>query len=580
MPKYYSSERSVRILVSLMKQHGIRKIIVSPGMKNIPFVASVQFDPYFTLYSCVDERSAAYMACGMAIESGEPVALSCTGATASRNYISALTEAYYSNIPILAITSISHTSEVGHLIPQMIDRSVQQKDIVRKSVQINPIHSEKDAWEANILINDALLELRHNNCGPVHINLVSNNYRSFQSELEPARKVNRYSLGEKCPEIKNKRVAIFVGTHKYMDDDLTIAIDKFCKKYNGVVICDNTSNYFGKYRVNPSRLSHQVQKKSELLEIDLMIHIGDVSGAYFGLKPKKVWRINADGRIQDTFKTLECLFEMKELHFFEMYCETNYKTKYNNKVDSDYLAEWKKECDVVDSAEVDLPFSNAWIASRIEPNIPSNSVLELGILNSLRNWNMFNIPSGIRCHSNTGGFGIDGMLSTTIGSAIVSPQKLFYLVLGDLSFFYDINSLGNRHIPKNLRIILINNGRGVEFRNYRHPSEEFGEDADYFMAAGGHFGNKSKELVRHFATDLGIKYYSAHDKDSFEQIEKYILDTDINGSCIFECFTDPKDEKKALELLYNIIQVRSAKETAKNILGEERIKKIQKLLSK
>ena len=93
--KYYSAERNVQILVSLLKQHGIKKIIASPGTTNMPFVASVQYDKWFDVISCVDERSAAYMACGLAAESGEPVVITCTGATASRDYFPAITEAHY-----------------------------------------------------------------------------------------------------------------------------------------------------------------------------------------------------------------------------------------------------------------------------------------------------------------------------------------------------------------------------------------------------------------------------------------------------------------------------------------------------
>ena len=91
---YYTSERNAQILIYLMKEYGIKKIIVSPGATNASFVYSVQQDSFFDVYSAPDERSAAYMACGMAEESGEIVALSCTGATASRNYIPGLTEAY------------------------------------------------------------------------------------------------------------------------------------------------------------------------------------------------------------------------------------------------------------------------------------------------------------------------------------------------------------------------------------------------------------------------------------------------------------------------------------------------------
>ena len=116
----------MQILVALLKAHGIRYVIASPGTTNLNFVASVQCDPFFKVFSSVDERSAAYLACGIASESGEAVVLSCTGATASRNYISGLTEAHYRKLPVLAVTSTQNPIKVGHLVPQVIDRSPQQ----------------------------------------------------------------------------------------------------------------------------------------------------------------------------------------------------------------------------------------------------------------------------------------------------------------------------------------------------------------------------------------------------------------------------------------------------------------------
>lgn len=85
--KYYTNERNAQILISLLKQYNIKKIIASPGSSNKGFVGSVQQDPWFEMYSCVDERSAAYLACGLSAETKEPVVLTCTGATASRNYL-------------------------------------------------------------------------------------------------------------------------------------------------------------------------------------------------------------------------------------------------------------------------------------------------------------------------------------------------------------------------------------------------------------------------------------------------------------------------------------------------------------
>ena len=100
MEQFYTDERNVQILIALLKKHGTKHIVASPGSTNVTFVGSVQQDSFFEIYSCVDERSAAYMACGLAAEIMQPVVLSCTGATASRNYFPALTEAYYRKLPI------------------------------------------------------------------------------------------------------------------------------------------------------------------------------------------------------------------------------------------------------------------------------------------------------------------------------------------------------------------------------------------------------------------------------------------------------------------------------------------------
>jgi len=145
MNTYYTDEKNVQILIALLKGHGIKRIIASPGATNVSFLRSVQNDSFFVIYSSVDERSAAYIACGLAAESGEAVVLSCTGATASRNYMPGLTEAFYRKLPILAVTSTQEIDKIGHLIPQVIDRSITPNDVVRLSVQI-PLVNDNDDW--------------------------------------------------------------------------------------------------------------------------------------------------------------------------------------------------------------------------------------------------------------------------------------------------------------------------------------------------------------------------------------------------------------------------------------------------
>ena len=123
--RYYTDERNVQIVIALLKAHGIHRVIASPGTTNMTFVVSIENDPWFHIWSSVDERSAAYLACGMSAETGEPVVLTCTGATASRNYMPGLTEAYYRKLPVLAITSTRGHHKIGHLIDQQIDGNYQ-----------------------------------------------------------------------------------------------------------------------------------------------------------------------------------------------------------------------------------------------------------------------------------------------------------------------------------------------------------------------------------------------------------------------------------------------------------------------
>lgn len=250
MEYYYTEEKNIQMLIYLMKAHGIKKVIASPGATNVTFVASIQQDSFFEIYSVADERSAAYMACGLAAESGEPVALSCTGATASRNYIPGLTEAFYRKLPVLAITSTQRTGRIGQLCPQVIDRSTIQKDIAVMSVEIPSINDQEDEWSCNIKLNTALLALTYRGGGPVHINLTTNYSNKFNvKELPDFRVIHRILPDDSFPQITAQKVGIFVGAHRVWSQQLTNAVDSFCEKYNGVVFYDHTSNYNGKYGV-------------------------------------------------------------------------------------------------------------------------------------------------------------------------------------------------------------------------------------------------------------------------------------------------------------------------------------------
>lgn len=575
----YSSEENILQLLSLMKAHGIRKIVASPGNTNISFVGSVQNDPYFEVYSCVDERSAAYIACGLSEESGEPVALSCTGATAARNYPSGLTEAFYRKLPILAITSSQPFGRVGQLFPQFTDRNAQFNDIVTKSVQIPYPYTNEHKWSNNVKINDALLQLFKDGGGPVHINIETQFSRDFSiKELPKERIIRRYTITSLLPEITGKKICIFIGSHSKFDKQLEDSIDLFCEKYNGIVLCDQTSNYKGQYRILGGLTAGQKDYYPECRKCDLIIHLGEVSGSYYYFRNTPVWRVNSDGAIRDAFKTLSAVFQMEEATFFDYYNAARTSCSCHT-----YWTEWQKEEARLKKMLPELPFSNAWMCQQTAHKLPEKSELHLAILNSLRSWNLFDIPKTVYSYSNVGGFGIDGCLSACVGASLYDKSKLYFCVIGDLATFYDLNILGNRHIGNNLRILVSNNGTGFEMHCEGSIGKIFGHDADKFMAAGGHFGKQSRNLLKNFAQNLGFEYMKAESKEEFlENLEHFVSPQEFDKPIFFEVFIEPADEDDAYNKTRNIAisAAGTAKKLAKTVLGEAGFSELKKVLKK
>ncbi len=564
--RYYTDERNVQIVIALLKAHGIHRVIASPGTTNMTFVVSIENDPWFKVWSSVDERSAAYMACGMAAETGEPVVLSCTGATASRNYMPGLTEAYYRKLPLLAITSTRGNQEIGHLIDQQIDRRSIPNDIALESVTIPMVKDGEDERYCEIEANKAILALTLNGGGPSHINMYTRYSQNFTvKEIPHVNAIFRHTSFDELPAMpKEGRIGIYVGSHANFSKRLTDAVDKFCAAHDAVAFCDHTSGYRGRYEVHAQLLCGQKQYSSPLEKVNLLIHIGEVSGDQFMVHANHTWRVSPDGALRDTFGNLRRVFMMSEEKFFEKYTSENGNH-------TEYFDELAGEIESIKSKLPNLPFSNIWMAQQMVDKLPRNIELHFGIYHSLRSWNFFKLPQGIHAKCNVGGFGIDGGVSTLMGASFAHPEKLFIGIFGDLAFFYDMNVIGNRHVGNNVRILLINNGKGNEFRNYNHPCYFLGEEADMYVAAAGHYGNKSHKLVKDYASDLGYEYMSASNKEEFNKaIGRFLNPKITNRPMLFEVFTETEDESNALKDMLNIISDPKSvmKNRIKNIVKE------------
>lgn len=578
---FYTSERNVQIVISLLKANGIKKVIASPGATNYTFVGSIQNDPWFEIYSSVDERSAAYIACGLAAESGESVVLTCTGSTASRNYLPGLTEAYYRKLPVLAITSHQGKDRIGQLIFQNIDRSNIPNDVAKLSVELPIIKDERDEAFVTMEANKAILELRRNGNGPVHINIFTTYSRDFSiKEIPPVRVMKRIHAWDNMPKLPNGNICIYVGSHVHFSKEQEHAIDQFCGTHDAIVICDHTSGYYGKYRLLPT-LSQLQNAKSLFESFDLMIHIGEISAATFAgtIPVKEIWRVSTDGELRDPFKKLSTVFQMPEEFFFKQYsCENS--NKHNN------IDKYHKLFNEIYNLIPELPFSNIWTASQLSKRLPKGSLFHISASNSRRCWNMFHLPEGVQCTSNVGCCGIDGCTSSMIGSSLANPNRLCFLVTGDLAFFYDLNSLANRHVGRNIRILLINNAIGAEFKLSAHFCYKFGNEADKYMAAAGHYGAKSPTLVKHFTEDLGFQYLSATNKEEFiDALDTFTNPQISDKPIILEVFTNHEDENEALKLMTSIIEPEKTLRTRisksiRSVAGEKGVNTIKTILGK
>lgn len=333
--------------------------MTSPGATNVTFVGSLQNDSFFEMYSCVDERSAAYMANGLCAESGEPVVLSCTGATSSRNYMPALTDAFYRKLPILAVTSSQFSSRIGQMVAQVTDRTSPPADTVVRTFNLETVKDNDDEWNCTIKANEAISCLTKFGGGPVHINLVTCYSRDFSTKMLPsAKSIRRIDFNSEFPALPNGKIGIFIGSHLRFSPSLTSAVDAFCDSHNAVVLCDSSSNYYGKYRIQMPMVLIQKYYYPSCLNLSLLIHIGEITGDYTinRIKAKEVWRVNEDGEIRDYFHRITYMFNMTEEYFFR-----HYRTENHPKAGM-LLSECKDELHRVSSKIKELPFSNLWIA--------------------------------------------------------------------------------------------------------------------------------------------------------------------------------------------------------------------------
>lgn len=583
----YTELKSYQIIIALLKEYGINQCVLSAGSRNLPFVHSVEKDPYFECYSVVDERSAGYFALGLAQQSGRPVVISCTSSTATCNYWPAVAEAFYQNVPIVVLTSDRDPARLGQHEDQMIDQVGMYDRHVRKSVNLPIVRDDDDFHFCWRLTNEALMELDHHEGGPVHINVPSKWYStSFTAATLPnVSRIERIDL-EASEEVwqrrsdvlgKANRVLLVPGQSPRLSDGFKDAIEAFFRSFNSAISVEYMSNVADAHgAINTSVCfdsRYCTEKKFLEFAPDIVVSWGGnvMQGVKEMLRhcraPFEHWLIDRDGKVCDPFDSITTVFECSPETFLRKM--TSYaKTRSGNDMEY-YNAIKEYAASVVAPAD---RWTNIYAIRNVVELIPPGSVLHMSINNAIRITNFFKLAQNVRVYANIGTHGIDGCMSSLLGQA-QATDGLAFLIVGDLSFFYDMNSLRIRHLGSNVRILLLNNHGGEEFYYNGIWQDE---------ASDLHTTARHSAVAGPWAKSCGFRYLSAEDKDSFDAALPEFMDAESEVPVLLEVFTEMSTDAKAIYDFYDASRPRDAvsdmkragKDFVKRTIGKETAVKI------
>lgn len=573
----YTELKSYQIIIALLKEYGIDQCVLSAGSRNLPFVHSVEKDPFFKCYSVVDERSAGYFALGLAQQSGKPVVISCTSSTATCNYWPAVAEAFYQNVPIVVLTSDRDPARLGQHEDQMIDQVGMYDRHVRKSVNLPIVRDDADFHFCWRLVNEALMELDHREGGPVHINVPSRWYStSFNVSVLPnVRRIERIDL-ESSKELwqsradylgEAKRVLVLPGQTSNLNNRLKDAMEAFFKTFNSAISIEymsNAADVEGAINTSVCFDSRYCTKKKFLEFVpDVVVSWGGniMQGAKEMLRsceaPFEHWLVDRDGKVCDPFDSITTVFECSPEAFLEKMVHLSASSAHNSMAYHDAIESFAESVIPPDDR-----WTNIYAIRNVVEGIPSGSVLHMSINNAIRISNFFKLASNVRAYANIGTHGIDGCMSSLLGQA-QATDGLAFLIVGDLSFFYDMNSLRIRHVGNNVRILLLNNHGGEEFY-YNGIWQD--EVSDLHTSA------RHSNVAGPWAESCGFKYLMANGKESFDDALPEFMAADSDKPILFEVFTEMSTDSQAIYDFYNASRPRDAISDMKRA-GKELIKK-------
>ena len=477
--------QGIKNIPEICAQHGVRKVIISPGSRNAPLIFAFTAQTEITCMSIADERSAAYFALGIAQQSGEAVALVCTSGTAVLNFAPAIAEAYYQNLPLLVFTA----DRPSEMIDQADGQTLRQSNIFGNYIKASfdlPVETVNDAdldfcdRQVSQAIDTAIMYPQ----GPVQINVPLREpiYTALPEKhsnpkiiktLPASQFLNAESLKLMQNDwLKYKRKLVIFGVFPKNECLINLAL-LLAHEPDVVVVAENISNIAGENIITqPESFFSRINSlgNKEAFKPDLLITIGhslickQLKTYLRGHHPSAHWQIESSMPYVDTYQSLTTIipgFATKSIGKMPFgSTQSNYAEIFSAEyqhVLSLHVAFCKK---FQSGAQL---LSDMDVVIDLLEQTPSETALHLANSTSVRWTQLFPARHDLTYICNRGTSGIDGSTSTAAGYAYASNQKTLFLT-GDVSFIYDSNALWNNYISNNLKIVVMNNKGGNIFR--------------------------------------------------------------------------------------------------------------------
>lgn len=520
-------------IAEICAQKNVREIILSPGSRCAPLTLAFVRHPKINTRTISDERSAAFIALGIAQQTRRPVGLVSTSGTATLNYSPAIAEAFYQNIPLLIFTA----DRPPEWIDQQDGQTIHQRNIHEKhckaSYELPVDHSHHDAvWQIERTISEAINISNTYPEGPVHINVPvrepffpeKNEFINYDKNVKiihqtgSEKHLSKEVWRELLKNINSLGKKLIVAGLQYPNAGLITTLNEFQQKTKIPIITDVNSNLHG----IDNAITHcdviLAAKNDEILKNitpDLLISFGDhfisknLKLFLRKYQPKQHWHIQPAGNAADTFKSLTHTINVTPQYFFSELNKYNIQNPIaNNKYYNLWQKQENKAQDILKHFFSDKKFSEFQAVSNIIENLPEKCVLHLGNSMPVRYVSILGLSAkqrDIEVFSNRGTGGIDGTISAAVGAALVT-DKITIALTGDMAFIYDRNALWNNYLPANLRIIILNNHGGGIFGVIDGP-DKLPELDEYFIT-------KQKLTAENIADDYDLEYFRCQNNEN------------------------------------------------------------------